>query len=38
MGLLNGMPISSGGDDTVVRERLETLVSAIIQSPEFQLL
>ncbi len=29
---------TSGGDDTVVRERLETLVSAIIQTPEFQLL
>jgi uncharacterized protein (DUF1800 family) len=29
---------TSGGDDTVVRERLETLVSAILQTPEFQLL
>jgi uncharacterized protein (DUF1800 family) len=28
---------TSGGDDIVVRERLETLVSAIIQSPEYQL-
>ncbi len=36
-GFLNGMPILAGGDDTVVRERLETLVSAIIQSPEYQL-
>jgi uncharacterized protein (DUF1800 family) len=27
----------SGGDDTVVRGRLETLVAAIIQTPEYQL-
>jgi uncharacterized protein (DUF1800 family) len=27
-----------GGDDLVVRERLETLVSSIIQTPEFQLI
>lgn len=27
----------AGGDDTVVRERLETLVSAIMQTPEYQL-
>jgi uncharacterized protein (DUF1800 family) len=26
-----------GGDDLVVRERLETLLSAIVQTPEFQL-
>ena len=29
---------ASGGDDVVVRERLETLVSAIIQTPEYQLI
>jgi uncharacterized protein (DUF1800 family) len=29
---------TSGGDDTVVRDRLETLVSAIMQTPEYQLL
>jgi len=28
----------SGGDDIVVRDRLETLVSAIIQTPEYQLI
>jgi uncharacterized protein (DUF1800 family) len=28
---------TSGGEDVVVRERLETLVSAIIQTPEYQL-
>ncbi|MCK4854823.1 MAG: DUF1800 family protein, partial [Bacteroidales bacterium] len=27
-----------GGDDLVVRERLETLVSSLIQTPEFQLI
>ena len=27
-----------GGDDLVVRERLEILVSSIIQTPEFQLI
>jgi hypothetical protein len=26
-----------GGNDTVVRERLETLVAAIMQTPEYQL-
>jgi len=29
---------TGGGDDLVVRERLETLVSSIIQTPEFQLI
>ena len=28
---------TGGGDDLVVRERLETLLSAIVQTPEFQL-
>jgi hypothetical protein len=28
---------TGGGDDLVVRERLETLVSSIIQTPEYQL-
>ena len=27
-----------GGDELVVRERLETLVSSLIQTPEFQLI
>ncbi len=27
----------SSGDDTVVRERLETLVASIMQTPEYQL-
>ncbi len=29
---------TGGGDDLVVRDRLETLVSSIIQTPEFQLI
>lgn len=29
---------TSGGDDLVVRERLETLVAAIMQTPEYQLI
>jgi hypothetical protein len=28
----------SSGDDTVVRERLETLVASLMQTPEYQLI